>query len=503
MANISYICMSDLHFGQDTGVFTNVKKEGTGYVCEPLKPNAPMQNLAESLRAIIKKNNTDGTKPTLILAGDAFELALNTTEYGAMIFGKFIESFMPDGKEIFGDIIFIPGNHDHHLWERSRETQYFQYIKSLDPDELLPDPWHTTKMLNKAPGESEFWKRLIDKHPELKGKNIMPESTFLTQLVQRQKHLADFTVHAAYPNFGIANEGQSRVVMFSHGHYIESMYQSVTTFMDFLFPERGKIDRIYQLETENFAWIDFFWSALGRSGGAGKNIELLYNKLLDADSLKELIVNAVLKYMDINLKDIHWYDWFKKGKVQFVEWAVNSVLDKILSSDKKKTGEILGDDAAKGLKTYLEKYTGIQLFSELKKMPDQLTFVFGHTHKPFEEYRNYKLTNKDNQKFERNVALYNTGGWVVETTDVATSIHGASAVVIDEELNITSLRLYNEGNYKVRVNQASSSDTNPLFDALCSIIEEPDVKTQCDKFSDSVEKGIAVGKKVLQANIDK
>ena len=45
--------------------------------------------------------------------------------------------------------------------------------------------------------------------------------------------------------------------------------------------------------------------------------------------------------------------------------------------------------------------------------PDEVTFVFGHTHKPFEEPRTFP-------NLGNGVPVYNTGGWVVEPVDTGT-----------------------------------------------------------------------------------
>jgi hypothetical protein len=45
-------------------------------------------------------------------------------------------------------------------------------------------------------------------------------------------------------------------------------------------------------ESENFAWIDFLWSALGRSGEVGALTETLYEHLLDEEQMKIFISQA-------------------------------------------------------------------------------------------------------------------------------------------------------------------------------------------------------------------
>jgi hypothetical protein len=74
-------------------------------------------------------------------------------------------------------------------------------------------------------------------------------------------------------------------------------------------------------------------------------------------------------------------------------------------------------------------------------MPSDLTFIFGHTHKPYQEQSNFK-------EYPQLVSVYNTGGWVVDTVDPE-PLHGGA---------IVSLRMYNEDkdikNYVVKVEEA-------------------------------------------------
>ena len=61
------------------------------------------------------------------------ELALANDNVAAMVFWRFLDFAMEAGYELFGNIIYIPGNHDHHLWESARETQYvLNYLPGKD-----------------------------------------------------------------------------------------------------------------------------------------------------------------------------------------------------------------------------------------------------------------------------------------------------------------------------------------------------------------------------------
>ena len=138
MNDIRYVCLSDMHLGEEDSLLT----EMDGRIVDPLKANDVMVLLAKCLRDLISKNEGP-EKPTLILNGDILELALSEYNTSAMIFERFLETVMAKDRELFDKIIYIPGNHDHHLWELARETQYVDHITE-DPDIRLDQPWHKT-----------------------------------------------------------------------------------------------------------------------------------------------------------------------------------------------------------------------------------------------------------------------------------------------------------------------------------------------------------------------
>jgi len=203
MADINYVCLSDMHFGEEDSLLTNLKTASTD--TDPMKPSPVMKQLVMCLRELISKNEEQGKKPILILNGDILEFALCTINQAAMVFERFIELIMPPGDELFQSIVYIPGNHDHHIWELARETQYVNHIMSISPGENLPIPWHTSNM---------FIDDDSDRVP----------SYFLTKLINRFQHLHDFAITTAYPNLGLFKEDGQKCVIFHHGHAFDRFF---------------------------------------------------------------------------------------------------------------------------------------------------------------------------------------------------------------------------------------------------------------------------------------
>ncbi|HTK11263.1 MAG TPA: metallophosphoesterase, partial [Ktedonobacteraceae bacterium] len=267
MPDIRYVCLSDMHLGADKSVLTNIR--ANSIETDPTVPSPTLIQLVACLRELLAHNESQ-EKPILVLNGDILEMALTETNKAAMVFERFIELIFPkDGEPLFAEnILYIPGNHDHHIWESARETQYVNFICRIQAGEQLEIPWHTTKMF--AP---DFVREY-----------------FLTNLIQRYPHLTNVVVNVIYPNYALLSSDGQRCVIFNHGHYVEPLYSLMSTLNTMIFPERETPKVIRDLEAENFAWVDFFWSTMGRSGGdVGQNIGLLYDKLQDKRQLEKLI----------------------------------------------------------------------------------------------------------------------------------------------------------------------------------------------------------------------
>jgi hypothetical protein len=134
--------------------------------------------------------------------------------------------------------------------------------------------------------------------------------------------------------------------------------------------------------------------------------------------------------------------------------------------ERHRPGIILSPHAEEGLVAYLNGPVATQINAEIGK-PADVTFVFGHTHKPFVEKRTCST-------FPSPVDVVNTGGWVVDTPQL-NPLKGASLVVIDECLNAATLRCYAEGpdasSYRVSIAPVNADGPNDLVEELRSAID--------------------------------
>ncbi len=471
MPDIRYVCLSDMHLGEEDSLLTNIRPD----TLKPdfLQPSPVLKLLVKCLKTLISENE-ESEKPVFILNGDILEFALAFANEAAMAFERFIELLVDDGTPLFKHIIYVPGNHDHHIWEIARETQYVHYIREIGPGESLKPPKHTTDL---------FFEDF----------DSMIASYFLSNLVMRHENFKDTKIMTAYPNFGISTRDGDKYVLFHHGHFIESIYQAISNFRSTLL-QVDPPGEIEEIEAENFAWIDFLWSTLGRSGKAGETVESIYERMRNMDHFRKLLSrfaeNMARKY------DLPgWGDWME---ARILEHVLQSVAEFILKRERAIRDLPLSSDAERGLWTYVEGPLASQFKSEQSGLPpENVAFVFGHTHKPFQQDLHFK-------GYRGWVDVYNTGGWVVDSVK-REPVHGASVVLADENLNLTSLRMYNEADnpddYRVEVMRATHAGEtkNSFHERIKSLVSRhADV---FERFSRTVAREVYVRAQLLRSRL--
>lgn len=409
MSEIRYVCLSDLHFGAENSLLTHIEfgTDGEGnrtVTVDPTQPSKTLRLFTDCLADLIGSDVPQGSRPHLVLNGDILELALAEDQVAGMAFEHFVELTMKE-RALFDKIYFVPGNHDHHLWETAREKQYATYL--LTPEAAVPKaPWHTTYV-----------------RPE---GNDPVKSEQLSALLQRCG--VDIPLEVRYPNVAIYQD--DRVVAFHHGHFIESMYVLMSRLEKLVFPSTKTGLDVWDWEAENFAWIDFFWSTLGRSGAVGADVGLIYAMLQDRDARGDLAAQVIASAL-VLLKVPRPIRFLPRW---ILTWYARRRL-KNIKLERLQGGPIpLTENARTGLTTYLKGPLARQLAAENNDtMPKLMTFVFGHTHKPYQKLG-------DDADY---ISVYNTGGWVVDSLDVKTS-HGAAVVLVDEQLRVASLTMYKQ-----------------------------------------------------------
>ncbi|MCC7297555.1 MAG: metallophosphoesterase [Bacteroidia bacterium] len=436
MTNIEYVVVSDFHLGAENSLLTNLVKDS--YQTDNSKPSPVMEHLVKCLRDVFAKN-PQVKKPKLVLNGDLMELAFTTENQAGMAFQRFVELTMPENEADWmfdPEFVIIPGNHDHNLWETARYGNFIEELEKMKPHEFIKPSIHITKMFNPVKINCQFLTGLLRMYPHLRAKGAM--------------------VTTAYPALAQLNNATDKCLIISHGHFIESMYSFISILDKMIFPERVEPTILSDLEQENFAWIDFFWSTLGRSGTPGNDLSLMYDKMQNPEEVSKMIENFctsvanheknfILRYLEKNI----------------LEEVVQFLIEKAIALEKNQNG-VLTPDTQLGLKKYLEVFIKNQLDFELNgAIPTKVSFLFGHTHKPFEQDIEFS-------EYEGMVKVFNSGGWVVDTLEPM-PFHGGSVLLVDESLDTVALQMYKEGKYKPSLEVSGFNqhmDYNALYDWL-------------------------------------
>jgi len=456
-----------MHLGEEDSVLTNLVND-TSEV-DPLNPSPVLSQLVICIEQLLKENQSK-EKPVLILNGDILDLALSNVSNALMGFQCFMNLIMKEKGELFSRIIYIPGNHDHHLWEIARETQYVEYVAGKSVEESLPEPWHTTNMFDRT----------------------VP-CYMLNKLIQRQKNMKKFNIEVAYPNFALCSASGKRSVVFSHGHFTESAYRFMSLLHKELFDKYAVAQKVWDIEKENFAWIDFIWSTIGRSGVVGEDAENLYEKIGDQKAfetvLREVAANLAQKHDIPYVPGIPLVMKEDEVEAKVILWLLKKVFNKSLF-EKHRVEKPESAELKSGIENYLDNSIRQQFDDENRSSAaEDLTFVFGHTHKPYTSLH-------DSKKFSSKVKLHNSGGWVVDTAAME-KVHGASLVLLDSELNAVSLCMYKEskGAYAVSLEEPlrNNESASTLYKELSQCVVA--TREPWSRFSDEVAKAIKIRRK--------
>lgn len=412
MRNVRYICLSDLHLGEEDSLLTDFRNGQ--------RPSPALGALVDCLSDVVRRQ-TGAPKPGLILLGDIVELALCPSQQAFAAFELFLRTVMPANGELFDEIVYVPGNHDHHMWQGAREEQYLNYLTRLAPEMPIEPPWDTTKLVMDMNGRDRLMNPIA------------------TAVARRLPNLRDrnFEIVTAYPNFGL--RAGARAAVFHHGHFIEPAYRLFSTLATLVFPDQTLPQDVYTLEKENAAWIDFFWSSLGSCGRVGGDIETIYEASATESSLRRitdtLAANIARQYRSPKWMPRIVREWLWRAVLHKAAGAISTGLERRQAAGE----EPLSQESASGLVRYLEGPLQTQFQQEQGSAPESVTFVFGHTHKPFTGYRAGR-------------GILNTGGWVVDAP-AEQPLHGASAVLVAEDLAAVSIQCYREGDYEARVEE--------------------------------------------------
>ncbi len=146
--HVRYIVLSDLHLGAENSILTLLRTGTT--LADSHHPSPVLTALVDCLRVVSSADG--GELPTMIVAGDLIELALASPASSLPVVALFAETLAGGEQPVVrNEAVFVPGNHDHHIWELSREKAARDFLRAGTPLGQEPATWHTSSMFLSQP----------------------------------------------------------------------------------------------------------------------------------------------------------------------------------------------------------------------------------------------------------------------------------------------------------------------------------------------------------------
>jgi Calcineurin-like phosphoesterase len=437
LMSIAHVVLSDIHLGARDSIMTHLTVHDE--IADG--PSEVMKAFADGMRATL-----GGVKPQLVLLGDALDLGLSPFGDVSKSFLQLLDAFYPvDGEDLFArEIICIAGNHDHHLWRIAQDQGFLETVEAGE----IPSDLASTSRIFGTPSR---------------------RCRMMGSLMKHRPHLADASVRIAYPNWGIADKTLNRAVVMHHGHYLDGMYRALSNMRGFLGSTEPRPATMQQLQQENGPWIDFLWSDLGSAGEVGSEVGSLYETMLSAgashdfaESLSRRITGGLHSKLGINPKMTLKYGITLDNLIRA---GVDLTAGRAAERQRDGHGHVLGQDEIDDLGWYLGTPVAAEMQKELGSIPCEVNFIFGHTHKPFQDELMV-------DGFELPVGVFNTGGWVLDEPTLM-PVQGCAAMLVSEELEVASLRLFNDptDGTMVPVRVEGSGRASKLVDEVSEAVE--------------------------------
>jgi hypothetical protein len=409
MARLRYVVVSDMHAGADLSLATNIAPDGTRN--DPDQPSPVSAAFGQAVRALTMRHaagDPSAAPPTVLLLGDIMDLAFCDRNDAAQSYVGWLKGLIGDTPASFAaDVVYLPGNHDHSLWTAARMAAETASV-AAGREAYMP---------LSTPATAE--QPLI--------------SAFVTALNRRAGLNGDAYLH--YPNFALHEGSTGRCVAFHHGHFLEGTYRAMSTAHDMFTGVARPQLTAAELADENANWIDFGWSSFGQTSDLSRDLMALYSGLAVASEshhLRQRMARAIANHLGPKLP-MGGQNRMKTTLRYGILAALDASLGAYADEERASISHALSDSGAAGLRAYLDGPLAGQLRNELGHIPPELTFVFGHTHKPFVDT---VVPAKGPV-----VQVCNTGGWYLDSPRL-NGREGVSLVLVDDALNVVSVRCF-------------------------------------------------------------
>lgn len=350
----------------------------------------------DALKSSILKFTKEKALDYLVLDGDIIDFSINSFEESCIAAKPFFRAIEKD--ELAKELIYIPGNHDKHIWDAVEwETNIIRRLKEhQDPRGFRRTQPGLIDYTGNAPLDLSGVSRVA---------NTQHYGTlFLEGLFEKGKTLP---INVVYPNLYIKTEKD--VYLVTHGHMLELAWVLLSEILSGEPELAGKLG-IRELEEFNIPLTSMICTGVGQGGAVSK---LFYTIQREAKTdktgrMKKLLDNIIPK-LD-QLIELPWYAellddalliGIRKGAL-YIAGDVN---------DSRYDEEFIENESVR--KRFLRFLLASCSQAEELVIEAPNKIIFGHTHEPLSYGTPMEIDNlsfiKDGKAY-----LYNTGGWLDE-----------------------------------------------------------------------------------------
>jgi UDP-2,3-diacylglucosamine pyrophosphatase LpxH len=359
--------------------------------------------------------------PYLVLNGDGWDVAIRNTDEVADISQSLFAAL--DLDKYFEQILFIPGNHDHHLWVMLQtQTCVVRPLEKAAGSAAASTAFANLvgASVQAFPHEQSGILDLVKCELTIPGvKPPYDGHVFLSGLTGA-KHIP---INVVYPNLYLVPGagGIASSILVTHGHFFELAWRLLTDVLaQLLVRERVRTDLV-NLEMLNSPLTEFFNFSLAQVGPVSTLVNRIYNEARNGQKPPELDIalDSLADFADRAIEfhgDGLWSDFkamLKETGSDAAIKAVKSLVESLLRSALR--GAKRSDLAASGARhdaKFLDRaatldFIDLYLTMSRRKQPnlDFRTVIFGHTHEAFPR-RSRQLRESGE------VTFWNTGGLV-------------------------------------------------------------------------------------------
>jgi len=404
------VILSDIHIGDDRGIVS--REPDDGYVA--VNGAFVREELPEKLAAVNQIVQAQGKKiHTLILNGDVWDVAVRSVAVVADVAAAFFEAVRLD--HYFDEILFLPGNHDHHLWQLLQTQTCI--LRPLE---------------NRLPPASASGGSIVREFPNAQSGFLdLPSGTLTIPGVQGpyvgDVYLSALTggtlpVNVVYPNLFIrvhmAAGTEGTVV--THGHFFELAWSLLSDLVAEVLEKREVVLDLATLEMLNAPLTEFInFSLAQQDGRVAEIVSSIYDgaRTGTIPELAELrdgliaILEEVLNTANVGAT-VHWvreellklvagYLMRRVGGKARGAVQTTSTARPAPSSARFDTSFLDHPEAQRRIGVFLTMSQAQLGVTPIRRL------VFGHTHDAFAT-RTQKIAGTGP------IEVWNTGGWVPE-----------------------------------------------------------------------------------------